>query len=64
MLSSDGRQLVSASADHTLRVWELGGEGELSAGSGHQGAVDSLWLSSDGLQLLSGSVDGLSLIHI
>ena len=53
---SDGRTLVSASADHTLTQWNLEGE-ILRRFHGHTDKVLDVALSPDGRTALSGSRD-------
>ncbi len=57
VFSRDGKTLVSASTDQTIRVWEAS-TGQLKTTlRGHAGAVLSLALSADGKTLVSGSHD-------
>ena len=70
--SEDPGMIISASRDKTCLVWTLtnaGGDGEAygyprRALKGHSHFVSDVVISSDGQFALSGSWDGLSLIHI
>jgi WD40 repeat protein/serine/threonine protein kinase len=60
--SPDGHRLYSASADHTVRVWdgtpaERRTSSELQILRGHEGRVNSLAFSHDGRSLVSGGMD-------
>lgn len=56
--SRDGKRLVSASYDKTVRVWDPS-TGKLVAGpfEGHSGGVNSVAFSFDGTKIVSGSDD-------
>jgi WD40 repeat protein len=56
-LSPDERRLVSASADNTLRLWDLA-SGESRILRGHTGPVSDVAFSADGQQIVSTSADG------
>jgi WD40 repeat protein len=56
-ISNDGRALVSASADATVRLWDTLSGAELATFVGHEGAVTSCAISSDKTMLVSGSED-------
>lgn len=56
--SPDGRRLLSASGDQTLRLWDAETGPEIRSFAGHQSAVASVAFSPDGQRLLSGSHDG------
>lgn len=56
-LSSDGKTLVSGSADKTIKVWNLDTEKLIRTLSGHSDSVRSVALSSDRQILASGSGD-------
>lgn len=57
-LSGDGRRVVSAAADATVRVWDAlrGGE-PLAVHTGHSGRVGSVAWSPDGSRVASGGDD-------
>jgi tetratricopeptide (TPR) repeat protein len=54
--SPDGKTLATASADNTVKLWNLQGE-ELKTLKGHSSSVYSVSFSPDGQTLASGSVD-------
>jgi len=57
-LGPDGRRVVSASFDRTLRIWDIATRQCLSCLKGHTGeAVDAVW-TPDGRMILSASLDG------
>ena len=56
-LSADGRLVVSASHDHTLKLWELETARELRTLVGHKLGVNGVALSSDGRLAVSASGD-------
>ena len=53
----DGRRLVSASYDHTLKVWEVETGTELATLTGHTQAVTAVAVHPDGRLLVSASYD-------
>jgi WD40 repeat protein/tRNA A-37 threonylcarbamoyl transferase component Bud32 len=55
--SSDGKRLVSAGQDGTVRVWDLGTGKELLTLNGHVGAVLAVAVSPDGKRLASAGED-------
>ncbi len=55
--SPDGRRLVSASHDGTLRLWDVGSGQTIRVFRGHTDKVHSVVLSADGKQALSGARD-------
>ena len=56
-LSRDGTRVVTASADHTARVWDAASGLPLSPPLVHQGAVVSAAFSSDGARVVTASWD-------
>jgi WD40 repeat protein len=57
-LTGDGRRLLSASVDSTLRVWDVEAGECLHTLVGHSGAVWAVDVSRDGKLAVSGGVDG------
>jgi WD40 repeat protein len=57
-ITADGRQAISASFDHTLKVWDL--DSGLCRGTlaGHRDQVEDVAVSGDGARALSVSADG------
>lgn len=56
--SPDGHRFVSASADHTIRVWNVGGFKTVAAKlRGHNEELLSICFSPDGRRIISGSAD-------
>ncbi|NND71474.1 MAG: hypothetical protein HKN43_07835 [Rhodothermales bacterium] len=53
----DGQQAISASADYTLRIWDLDAGRSTRILEGHQAAVHCLAVSVDGTLAISGSED-------
>ena len=58
-LSGDGRRTVSASGDHTLKVWDVETGRELRTLQGHPDDVNGVALSGDGRRAVSASADTL-----
>ncbi|KAI9129470.1 hypothetical protein ON05_034655 (plasmid) [Acaryochloris sp. CCMEE 5410] len=56
-ISPDGRTIVSASSDQTLKVWDLATGEELRTLKGHTDSVNGLSISSDGRTIVSASSD-------
>ncbi|MCY1083181.1 SIR2 family protein [Archangium lansingense] len=57
-VTPDGRCVVSASADKTLKVWELETGRELVTLEGHDGVVTGCAVMPDGRRVVSASEDG------
>jgi tetratricopeptide (TPR) repeat protein len=55
--SPDGKRLVSASSDGTVKLWDVTTGQEALTLTGHTGAVISVAFSPDGKQLVTGSED-------
>lgn len=61
-VSPNGKYLVSASLDHTIKVWSTETNqylGTLQSVHGHHDRVNSLAISPDSTRVLSGSSDGI-----
>jgi WD40 repeat protein len=56
--SHEGRRVVSAGTDGTVRVWEWASGGESVVLEGHRGFVYSAAFSRDGSKVVSGGEDG------
>jgi WD40 repeat protein len=57
-ISLDGRSVISASSDATLKVWDLERRQVLRTLTGHTGTVLAVAISADGSRAVSGSLDG------
>ena len=55
--SADGQRVVTASVDHTARVWDAASGKPLSEPMKHDGAVYSAQFSPDGQRVVTASVD-------
>ena len=55
--SPDGRLLVSAAGDHTLKLWSVADGRVLHTLTGHAGTVNSCAFSPDGQLIVSASED-------
>jgi WD40 repeat protein len=56
-VSPDGKVLVSASDDQTIKLWDIATGRHFRTLRGHAGAVRCVTFSPDGLQLASASWD-------
>jgi hypothetical protein len=61
-VSPDGRLLVHAAMDRTIRVWDLRTGKELSALNGHSEPINAVAMSPDGTKIASASDDSTGLI--
>jgi WD40 repeat protein len=57
-ITADGRFVISASSDTTLKVWDLAHTEILQTLTGHTGAVLAVAVTADGSRAVSGSLDG------
>ncbi|WP_437519925.1 protein kinase [Sorangium sp. So ce726] len=55
--SPDGKRIITACADRTVRVWNADGTGEPVVLHGHQDRVSSAAFSPDGKRIVSASLD-------
>jgi WD40 repeat protein len=56
-VTPDGKRAVSASLDHTLKVWDLEAGNELQTLAGHCRAVNAVAVTADGKRAVSASDD-------
>ncbi len=56
--SPDGRNVLSASSDGTVRLWDIETGNEIRRFIAHENAINSIALSDDGGLILSGGCDG------
>jgi WD40 repeat protein len=54
-VTPDGQRAVSASRDHTLRIWDLASGSELRTLRGHTSIVNAIALTPDGRHAFSAS---------
>jgi WD40 repeat protein len=57
-VSANGRRAVSASADHTLKIWDVNSGRELCTLQGHSDSVNAVAMDADVRRALSASDDG------
>jgi WD40 repeat protein len=55
--SSDGKRIVSGSADNTVKLWDAQTGQETLTFKGHSDRVSSVSFSPDGKRIVSGSID-------
>ena len=55
---SDSKQVITASGDGLLKLWDVESGREVRSFPGHAGTVYAVSLSNDGQRMLSGSLDG------
>jgi WD40 repeat protein len=56
-VSKDGKRIVSASSDNTIRVWDVNTGKQLRQLIGHNGLIRTLAISPDGKRAVSGCTD-------
>jgi WD40 repeat protein len=56
-ITPDGQRVVSASADNTLKVWDLNSGKKLKTLTGHTSAIRAVAITLDGQRAISGSYD-------
>jgi WD40 repeat protein len=56
-VTPDGTRAISASADHTLRMWDLESGQSVHTLAGHTGLVNAVALTPDGRCAISASAD-------
>jgi WD40 repeat protein/DNA-binding winged helix-turn-helix (wHTH) protein len=57
LFSSDGRRILSASEDHTARLWDAANGRLLATLQGHTGKIEDAAFSPDGRQIVTASYD-------
>jgi WD40 repeat protein len=60
-VTSNGQHALSASGDHTLKLWDLEEGVEVRTLAGHEGPVQSMAVTADGRRAVSASDDALKL---
>lgn len=56
-VTPDGRRIVSASQDGTVKLWDLATGGLLRSFEGHKGAINAVAVTPDGRRIVSGGAD-------
>jgi WD40 repeat protein/serine/threonine protein kinase len=56
--TKDGKRLVSAGADQTLRIWDVAKRQELASLRGHRSEIYKVALNGDGQTIVTGCKDG------
>jgi WD40 repeat protein len=56
-MTPDGKELVSASADHEIKIWDISTGKEIQTLKEHSSSVNSLLITPDGKKLVSASAD-------
>jgi WD40 repeat protein len=62
VITPDGRRVLSASNDTTVRMWDVASGNHLATFSGHQAAVCSVAVSAAGRSVAAGAMDGSVLV--
>src|SRR5678810_405771 len=62
VFSPDGSRVLTASSDHTARLWDASSGKPLATLSGHSDSVQSAVFSPDGSRVLTGSSDNTALV--
>ncbi|MBA4451063.1 hypothetical protein FHK94_17115, partial [Cylindrospermopsis raciborskii CS-506_D] len=57
----DGKTLVSASSDNTIKIWDMATAREKHTLTGHEFSVNSVTISPDGKTLVSASYDTIKI---
>lgn len=57
-ITPDGRRVLSASNDFSVKMWDLASKNLLATFEGHASPVCSISISSNGLRLATGALDG------
>jgi WD40 repeat protein len=57
--SPDGKQIISASLDKTIKIWDANSENCLQTLKGHEDSVITAKYSPDGTKIISSSRDGI-----